>query len=94
MTAIVGLTAFVLIFCNGVAFGKPGEPDSEISFGIGWYLGLAPLASRSAALPPAPGRRAQTTRGLQDSCPEQLAVDDGAARVASPTATSRSSWCG
>lgn len=44
VTAIVGLTAFVLIFSNGVAFGKPGEPDSEISFGIGWYLGLASAA--------------------------------------------------
>jgi hypothetical protein len=44
VTAIVGLTAFVLIFCNGIAFGKPGEPDSEISFGIGWYLGLAAAA--------------------------------------------------
>jgi hypothetical protein len=44
VTAIVGLTAFVLIFCNGVAFGKPGEPDSEIAFGIGWYLGLAAAA--------------------------------------------------
>lgn len=44
VTAIVGLTAFVLIFCNGVAFGKPGEPDSEISFGIGWFLGLGSAA--------------------------------------------------
>ena len=44
VTAIVGLTAFVLIFCNGVAFGKPGEPDSEISFGIGWFLGLGAAA--------------------------------------------------
>jgi di/tricarboxylate transporter len=40
VTAIVGLTAFVLIFCNGIVFGKPGEPDSEISFGIGWLIGL------------------------------------------------------
>lgn len=44
VTAIVGLTAFVLILCNGVVFGKPGEPDSEISFGIGWYIGLGAAA--------------------------------------------------
>ncbi len=44
VTAIVGMTAFVLIFCNGVAFGKPGEPDSEISFEIGWFLGLGAAA--------------------------------------------------
>ena len=40
VTAIVGLTAFVLIFCNGIVFGKPGEPDSETSFEIGWLIGL------------------------------------------------------
>lgn len=40
VTAIVGLTALVLIFCNGIVFGKPGEPDSEISIGIGWLIGL------------------------------------------------------
>jgi hypothetical protein len=45
VTAIVGMTAFVLIFCNGVAFGKPGEPDSEISFEIGWFLGLGAAAA-------------------------------------------------
>lgn len=44
VTAIVGLTAFVLIFCNGVVFGKPGEPDAGISFEIGWFLGLAAAA--------------------------------------------------
>jgi len=38
VTAIVGLTAFVLIFCNGIVFGKPGTVD--ISFGIGWLIGL------------------------------------------------------
>jgi hypothetical protein len=48
VTAIVGLTAFVLIFCNGVVFGKPGEPDAAISFEIGWFLGL--LAAAGIAL--------------------------------------------
>jgi hypothetical protein len=40
ITMIVGMTAFVLILLNGVILGKPGEPDSEISFRIGWFVGL------------------------------------------------------
>ena len=40
VTAIVGLTAFVLIFCNGIVFGKPSEPASESSFEIGFLLAL------------------------------------------------------
>lgn len=41
VTAIVGIIAFVLILCNGVILGKPGEPPSEISFGIGYPIALA-----------------------------------------------------
>ena len=40
VTMIVGMVAFMLIVLNGVILGKPGEPDSEISRRIGWYLGL------------------------------------------------------
>jgi hypothetical protein len=40
VTAIVGLTAFVLILLNGVILGKPGEPPGVISFEIGYPLGL------------------------------------------------------
>lgn len=40
VTMIVGMTAFVLIFLNGVVLGKPGDPDSEISLKIGWFIGL------------------------------------------------------
>jgi hypothetical protein len=40
ITMIVGMTASVLILLNGVILGKPGEPDSEISFKIGWFVGL------------------------------------------------------
>lgn len=47
VTAIVGLTAFVLILCNGVILGTPGEAP-EISLAIGWYLGL--LASAGIAV--------------------------------------------
>lgn len=47
VTAIVGLTAFVLILCNGVVFGTPGEAP-EISLAIGWFVGL--FASAGIAL--------------------------------------------
>lgn len=40
VTMIVGMVAFMLIILNGIILGKPGEPDSEISRRIGWYLGL------------------------------------------------------
>lgn len=40
VTMIVGMVALTLIVLNGVILGKPGEPDSEISKKIGWYVGL------------------------------------------------------
>jgi hypothetical protein len=40
VTMIVGMTAFVLILCNGIILGKPGDPDAEISRSYGYYLGL------------------------------------------------------
>jgi hypothetical protein len=40
VTMIVGITAFVLIILNGVVLGRPGEPDSEISFNIGYFVGI------------------------------------------------------
>jgi hypothetical protein len=40
VTMIVGMTAFVLIFLNGIILGKPGAPDSEIELKIGWFIGL------------------------------------------------------
>ena len=40
VTAIVGIIAFVLVLCNGIILGKPGEPPSEISFGIGYPIAL------------------------------------------------------
>ena len=39
VTMIVGITYFVLILCSGVILGKP-EPGIEISFGVGWFVGL------------------------------------------------------
>jgi hypothetical protein len=40
VTMIVGISYFVLILCNGVILGKPGEPEGEISYAIGYVVGL------------------------------------------------------
>jgi hypothetical protein len=40
VTMIVGITYFVLILCSGVILGKPGAPDGEISYAIGYLVGL------------------------------------------------------
>jgi hypothetical protein len=39
VTMIVGITAFVLILCNGIILGRP-EPGVEIGLGIGYFVGL------------------------------------------------------
>ena len=49
VTMIVGMTAFVLIVLNGIVLGKPGDPDSEISLKIGWFIGLLGSAGICAA---------------------------------------------
>lgn len=49
VTMIVGMTAFVLILLQGIILGKPGEPDSEISRELGWYIGLLGAAGICAA---------------------------------------------
>ena len=49
VTMIVGMTAFVLIFLNGIILGKPGGPDSEIELKIGWFVGLLGAAGICAA---------------------------------------------
>jgi hypothetical protein len=60
VTMIVGMTAFVLIVLNGIVLGKPGEPDSEISLKIGWFIGLLGSAGICAA---GVLRQAQQARG-------------------------------
>ena len=40
ITMIVGMVAFALIILNGIILGRPGEPDSEISIKIGYWVGL------------------------------------------------------
>ena len=39
VTMIVGITALVLILCNGIILGKP-EPGIEISLSIGYFVGM------------------------------------------------------
>ena len=39
VTMIVGITAFVLILCNGIILGRPGE-SVDISLKIGYAVGL------------------------------------------------------
>ena len=42
VTMIVGITAFVLILCNGIILGRPGD-SVEIALGIGYFVGAARL---------------------------------------------------
>jgi hypothetical protein len=39
VTMIVGISAFVLILCNGIILGRPGE-GVDIGLGIGYFVGL------------------------------------------------------
>jgi len=39
VTMIVGMTAFVLIICNGIILGRPGE-SVDIGLGAGYYVAL------------------------------------------------------
>ena len=40
VTAIAGLTAFILILANGIILGKP-KPDIALSLDVGYFVGLA-----------------------------------------------------
>jgi hypothetical protein len=39
VTMVVGMTAFVLILCNGIILGRPGD-SVDIGLGIGYFVGL------------------------------------------------------
>ena len=39
VTMVVGITALVLILCNGIILGRPGD-SVEIGLGIGYFVGL------------------------------------------------------
>ena len=39
VTMVVGIVAFVLILCNGIILGRPGD-SVDIGLGIGYFVGL------------------------------------------------------
>jgi hypothetical protein len=39
VTMVVGITAVVLILCNGIILGRPGD-SVDIGLGIGYFIGL------------------------------------------------------
>jgi hypothetical protein len=43
VTMIVGITAFVLILCNGIILGRPGD-SVEIGLGVGYFVALVASA--------------------------------------------------
>ena len=52
---IVGIVAFMLILCNGIILGKPGDPGIEIGLGIGYFVGLLASLGLLGRRLPAPG---------------------------------------
>ena len=48
VTMIVGITAFVLILCNGIILGRPGD-SVDIGLGIGYFVGLIASAAMLVA---------------------------------------------
>jgi hypothetical protein len=44
VTMVVGITALVLILCNGIILGKP-KPSIEISLEYGYFVGLLACAA-------------------------------------------------
>jgi hypothetical protein len=48
VTMIVGITAFVLILCNGIILGRPGDAV-DIGLGIGYFVALTASAGMLVA---------------------------------------------
>ena len=48
VTMIVGITALVLILCNGIILGRPGD-SVDIGLGIGYFVGLIASAGMLVA---------------------------------------------
>jgi hypothetical protein len=48
VTMIVGITAFVLILCNGVILGRPGD-SVDISLSVGYFVALLATAAMMVA---------------------------------------------
>ena len=77
---IVGMTAFVLILCNGIILGRPGD-SVDIGLGIGYFVGLLAAAGLMAAgylrqafytdVAQAPGRDLGDARHEPDAPPDR-----------------------
>jgi hypothetical protein len=48
VTMVVGMTAFVLILCNGIILGRPGD-SVDIGLAVGYFVGLLGAAGLLAA---------------------------------------------
>jgi hypothetical protein len=48
VTMVVGITAFVLILCNGIILGRPGD-SVDIGLGIGYFVALLASAGMMVA---------------------------------------------
>ena len=48
VTMVVGITAFVLILCNGIILGRPGD-SVDIGLGIGYFVALLASAGMMIA---------------------------------------------
>ena len=61
VTMIVGIVAFVLILCNGIILGRPGD-SVDIGLGIGYFVGLLASLGPAGRGLSAPGRSTTTAR--------------------------------
>jgi hypothetical protein len=48
VTMVVGITAFVLILCNGIILGRPGD-GVDIGLGVGYFVALLASAGMMVA---------------------------------------------
>jgi hypothetical protein len=48
VTMVVGITAFVLIICNGIVLGRPGD-SVDIGLGVGYFVALVASAAMLVA---------------------------------------------
>jgi hypothetical protein len=49
VTMVVGITALILILCNGIILGKPGSPASEVSLNYGYFVAILACAGMFAS---------------------------------------------
>jgi len=49
VTMVVGITYFVLILCNGIILGRPGDNAVDIGLGVGYFVALIATAGMLVA---------------------------------------------